>query len=751
MEGYASEDSKDFRSQLLGEQMLYDRLIPLGLSEEQASVYDHLGQHEPLNPVNRLSVAQDASSPVGYVWSSPTLVPQSSNTASEPQWQYSAIAQSVDSVLEPRAAESSVRLSSHSSKPNNSSAATTPTADWGNANQAFADFRAANAAGGALAAQTVREDCTSPDPHLSDSRWRISVEDRQRYEQQFRSLKTSTGFLSGATAREFFLKSKLPNKELSAIWKLSDVDGDGQLSLDEFCIAVHIVIQRRKGAEIPSALPAILQPKKENFDIESAFDELKATLTQQTVEASAQAFQPIPVKSSSGGSQLPSGQGVASNVAAINERNEWQTGFQGGQPKKHVSITTSHAVVQPAAPMVRRQTEPNRPIHPHAVAQKQKTVGDLSDSKLVVLENPMVRMATPSSEMSDIQSSKSDTADNTSQSESRGTSPENDGFPLMPPSLPAKRKTQSSVALIRLPPDSPGKIRSTKSTPIEETARSETPPPPIEKPVDLLTTDGGKQFVKDFLTPPSLPPKKKAGVVKRSKSHRDRTGSSSKTKRRQSKEKVGYSQLDDDASSLGDTGDAFLLDSQDQQIVHDLVNVVAPEGNVSHPPDSKPQLSPKPQPSPRPRQKGHSRSSSLDLKVVLKSKEETDGINRDAQPFMDLPPAPPPKEPPAVPPKRKPRKPAPEPPSSNKVVEGVSVPAASSAGAQVSPYTRKGHKKSASLDILSTSPDLRDLTRVSAPFYLNVCLSTLLSNLLYLEFCTSCHHSTGFLFLIAEY
>ena len=48
---------------------------------------------------------------------------------------------------------------------------------------------------------------------------------------------------------------------MSLCRKLSDVDGDGQLSVDEFCIAVHIVIQRRKGAEIPSVLPAILQPK----------------------------------------------------------------------------------------------------------------------------------------------------------------------------------------------------------------------------------------------------------------------------------------------------------------------------------------------------------------------------------------------------------------------------------------------------------------------------------------------------------
>ena len=311
-------------------------------------------------------------------------------------------------------------------------------------------------------------------------------------------------------------------------------------------------------------------------------------------------------------------------MTAVNERNEWQVGPQAGQPpKKHVSIAVSHPdVVQPVGTMIRRQTEPSTIVHPHAMTQRQQTVGNLNDSKLLVLENPMARMVTPSGVASNMQPTKNDNADNISQSESRGTSPENEGFPLVPPSLPQKRRTQSSVLLIRHPPDSPGKIRSAKPAPIEEPDGNETPPPPIEKPVDLLTTDGGKQFVKDFLTPPSLPPKKKAGVVKRSKSHRDRTGSSSKTKRRQSKEKVGYSQLDDDASSLGDTPVDLLLDSQSQQqIVHDLVNVVEPVVSVSHPPESKPQ--------PKPRQKkGHSRSSSLDLNVVLKNQEETDGIKR---------------------------------------------------------------------------------------------------------------------------
>jgi len=44
-------------------------------------------------------------------------------------------------------------------------------------------------------------------------------------------------------AREVFMASQLPNDVLSAIWRLSDMDGDSQLSHLEFRIAMHMVMQ----------------------------------------------------------------------------------------------------------------------------------------------------------------------------------------------------------------------------------------------------------------------------------------------------------------------------------------------------------------------------------------------------------------------------------------------------------------------------------------------------------------------------
>ena len=39
---------------------------------------------------------------------------------------------------------------------------------------------------------------------------------------------------------------------------LSDIDKDNALNLDEFCIAMHLVVALRHGLELPSTLPGVL-------------------------------------------------------------------------------------------------------------------------------------------------------------------------------------------------------------------------------------------------------------------------------------------------------------------------------------------------------------------------------------------------------------------------------------------------------------------------------------------------------------
>ncbi|XP_064628235.1 ralBP1-associated Eps domain-containing protein 1-like isoform X9 [Lineus longissimus] len=102
---------------------------------------------------------------------------------------------------------------------------------------------------------------TSSEAESLDDIWTISDEQREYYVNQFKAMQPDlTGVIVGATAKEFFEKSKLPVHELSKIWTLSDVNKDGALSLEEFCTAMHLVVLRRNEIELPEKLPPSLMP-----------------------------------------------------------------------------------------------------------------------------------------------------------------------------------------------------------------------------------------------------------------------------------------------------------------------------------------------------------------------------------------------------------------------------------------------------------------------------------------------------------
>lgn len=61
-------------------------------------------------------------------------------------------------------------------------------------------------------------------------------------------------------AKSELIKSKLPNSVLSKIWKLSDVDCDGFLDVEEFALAMHLINVKIDGNELPNILPEHLIP-----------------------------------------------------------------------------------------------------------------------------------------------------------------------------------------------------------------------------------------------------------------------------------------------------------------------------------------------------------------------------------------------------------------------------------------------------------------------------------------------------------
>lgn len=101
----------------------------------------------------------------------------------------------------------------------------------------------------------------SSDPESVDDIWSINDDQKEYYIAQFKTMQPDLSkTITGAVAKEFFEKSKLHVHELSKIWQLSDLNRDGELSLEEFCIAMHLVVLRRHEIEIPDRLPFSLMP-----------------------------------------------------------------------------------------------------------------------------------------------------------------------------------------------------------------------------------------------------------------------------------------------------------------------------------------------------------------------------------------------------------------------------------------------------------------------------------------------------------
>ncbi|XP_033231061.1 ralBP1-associated Eps domain-containing protein 1 isoform X2 [Belonocnema kinseyi] len=89
--------------------------------------------------------------------------------------------------------------------------------------------------------------------------WIINDEQREYYAAQFALLQPDPeGLLAGPVARTFFEKSRLPVAELRRIWQLADVTRDGALSLQEFYVAMHLVVLRRNHVPLPDVLPTSL-------------------------------------------------------------------------------------------------------------------------------------------------------------------------------------------------------------------------------------------------------------------------------------------------------------------------------------------------------------------------------------------------------------------------------------------------------------------------------------------------------------
>jgi len=96
--------------------------------------------------------------------------------------------------------------------------------------------------------------------------WIINSNDKQVYDNIFRTLGLEGGKLTGTKAKQVLTDTGIPKQSLRQIWELCDMEKDGALDSDEFALAMYLCEIVKKGKNIPQELPTeYIPPSKRHL------------------------------------------------------------------------------------------------------------------------------------------------------------------------------------------------------------------------------------------------------------------------------------------------------------------------------------------------------------------------------------------------------------------------------------------------------------------------------------------------------